>query len=288
MGLGDWFKRTFGKQACAFCGAEVGMMKRTKIKNKEFICNECARGCSEYISLYRYTKDELLGHIEYMKRQNRIFTEVLDGHSTSIVPLVGGDRAIEFYDDHGMFRIRDESVDRRKNAREPIRYDQIASYEPYLDESEPDEPGKPKEFGECGVKITLVGAMQDESKMRKGTRPHPYITEEIEVCINDRDKEEGMRYVNSIIAHFDAIFGVHDDERGLFQFGLTTKQKRDAEAIGAMGGMFSAAIKAAKAGEVSAETEGEVLDAMNRIDDAQTGGLAVYSRRADDAEMKIG
>ena len=46
MGLGDFFKKTFGKQTCAFCGNEVGMMKRTKIKNKEFICSDCSHGCS--------------------------------------------------------------------------------------------------------------------------------------------------------------------------------------------------------------------------------------------------
>ena len=37
MGIGDFFKKTFGKQVCAFCGQEVGMMKRDKIKNDEFI-----------------------------------------------------------------------------------------------------------------------------------------------------------------------------------------------------------------------------------------------------------
>lgn len=81
MGFIDWFKGTFGKQTCAFCGNEVGMMKRTKIKNKEFICNDCGCGCSRYIQKYRYTKDELLGHMEYMKRQGRLY-EQLEGKFT--------------------------------------------------------------------------------------------------------------------------------------------------------------------------------------------------------------
>ena len=57
------------------------MMKRTKIKNKEFICNDCGCGCSRYIQKYRYTKDELLGHMEYMKRQGRLY-EQLEGKFT--------------------------------------------------------------------------------------------------------------------------------------------------------------------------------------------------------------
>ncbi len=284
MGLGDWFKKTFGKQTCAFCGNEAGMMSRTKIKNDEFICNECARGCSQYISLYRHTKDELLGHIEYMKRQNAVFTQLLEGHSSSVV---GDECAIEFYDDFGMFRIRDGSVDRRKLYKEPIRYDNVHSYEPYINESEPDEPGKPMEFGDCGVRIILVGAQEDGGAVKPGTRPHPYITEEIEVCINDSDKERGMLQVNQIIAHFDYIFGVHDNERGLFQFGFTTQQKREAEAFKAMGGVFSAAINAAKTGAASEAAQAQVADAMSKVDAANTSGLSEYSRRADEAEARI-
>ena len=66
MSIGDWFKKKFGKQTCAFCGKEVGMLQRDKIKNDEFICHDCRRGCSQYLQVYRYTKDELLGHMEYM------------------------------------------------------------------------------------------------------------------------------------------------------------------------------------------------------------------------------
>jgi len=75
MGMVEWFKKTFGKQPCAFCGAEVGMLKRTKIKDKSFICNECSCGCSRYIQRYCYTKDELLGHMEYMKRQGSLYAQ---------------------------------------------------------------------------------------------------------------------------------------------------------------------------------------------------------------------
>ena len=41
MGLGDFFKNIFGKKNCALCGKECGMMHRSKIKNKEFLCDDC-------------------------------------------------------------------------------------------------------------------------------------------------------------------------------------------------------------------------------------------------------
>ena len=284
MGIGDWFKKTFGKQTCAFCGKEVGMMSRDKIKNDEFICSDCKRTCSRYIQVYRMTKDELLGHMEYMKRQGKL-VESMEGLKERRVPSAGR-QGILFYDEAGMFRIYDADKDHRY-AMEMIRYDQVAQYEPYLEEGEPDEPGKEKVFGECGVKITLVGGMDDLSQMPKGLRAHPYITQEITVKVNDRDKHIGELDVNQIIGHFNHIFGVGDDTKGLFSFGPTKQQKREREAMKAMGGMFKEAIKAAKTGEVSEDAAAKVTDAMNKVDDAATSGLAKYSRLADEAEEKI-
>ena len=276
MGIKDWFKKTFGKQTCAFCGKEVG----DKIKNDEFICHDCRRTCSQYIQVYRYTKDELLGHMEYMKRQGKLVESLreLKGYRIPSASRQG----IIFYDEVGMFRIYNGDKD-DKYAMEMIRYDQVAKYEPYCIETEPTEAGKEKEFKEGGVKITLVGGRTDLSQLPKGLRAHPYITEEITIKLD----KTNMIYVDNIIQYFDTIFGVKDDTKALFNFGLTKQQKREGEALKAMGSMFGAAIKAAKTGEVSEDAAAKVADAMNKVDDAATSGLSKYSRLADEAESKI-
>ena len=280
MGIGDFFKKRFGKQVCAFCGQEVGMLKRDKIKNDEFICHDCRRTCSRYIQVYRFTKDELLGHMEYMKRQGKLVESIsaLKGYRIPSASRQG----IIFYDEVGMFRVYNSDKD-DKYPMEMIRYDQVAKYEPYCIETEPTEPGKAKEFKEGGVKITLVGGQTDLSRMPKGLRAHPYITGEITIQLD----KNNMTYAENIIHYFDGIFGIHDDTKGLFSFGPTKQQKREGEALKAMNGMFGAAIKAAKTGEVSEDAASKVQDAMNKIDDAATGGLAKYSRLADEAEAKI-
>jgi len=142
-------------------------------------------------------------------------------------------------------------------------------------------------FGECGVKLTLAGGMDDLSQMPKGLRSHPYITQEITVKVNDRDKHIGELDVNQIIGHFNHIFGVGDDTKGLFSFGPTTQQKREGAALKAMGSMFGAAIQAARTGQVSEAAAAQAAEAMNKVDDAATGGLAQYSRLADAAESMI-
>ena len=285
MGFVDWLKATFGKQPCAFCGNEVGMLKRTKIQNKEFICNDCSLGCSSYIQRYRYTKDELLGHMEYMKRQDALY-QLLQGQFTLVVPSATSEQSIEFYDNHGLFRIRGKNDDQRRK-KEFFRYDQVASYEPYLEESEPEEAGKPKQFDECGVDITLVGGPDANDQLRPGLRAHPYVAETIRVCVNDTDRHIGQLEVNQIIAHFNAIFGVNDDTRGLFSFGPTVQQRREGEALRSLTSTLGAAVQAARTGEVSQETLNQVQQTMNKVDDARTSGLAEYSRRADAAEAMV-
>ena len=285
MGIGDFFKKRFGKQVCAFCGQEVGMLKRDKIKNDEFICHDCRHGCSQHIQVYRYTKDELLGHMEYMKRQAKLY-EML-GNPTRAIPSATNKQSLEFFDDAGMFRIKDWDAD-RKYVKELFRYDQVAKYEPYLLEDEPTEQGKPKVYKECGVDITLVGGNADLSQLPNGLRAHPYITNTIRVCVNDRDKHQGELEVNQIIHKFDAIFGVGDDTKGMFSFGPTKQQKRERESMKAMTGMFTEAIKVAKnGGEVSEESVAKFNDAMTKAADAETRGLSKYSKLADEAEAKI-
>ena len=291
MGLGDFFKNIFGKKTCAFCGGECGMMSRTKIKGDEYICSKCDDMCSNFIRKSRFTKPELEGHMEYMKRSDRIYKEVIlpNVQKHECYPSATQRQGIEFFDDFGMFRIMDGSRDHKENyPKELFRYDQVASYEPYYEEAEPEEAGKPKVFHEGGIIIRLVGALDDTTKMQKGLRAHPYITEEIKVCFatNDREKENYLKYAENAIHHFDYIFGV--ESQGLFSFGMSKQEKRDLKAAVAFTKTAFDAVKVAKnGGEITDEKKAEIMENMNAIDDAQTGGLAVYTRAADSAEAKI-
>ena len=293
MGLGDFFKNIFGKKTCAFCGGECGMMSRTKIKGDEYICSKCDDMCSNFIRKSRFTKPELEGHMEYMKRSDRIYKEVIlpNVQKHECYPSATQRQGIEFFDDFGMFRIMDGSRDHKENyPKELFRYDQVASYEPYYEEAEPEEAGKPKVFHEGGIIIRLVGALDDTTKMQKGLRAHPYITEEIKVCFatNDREKENYLKYAENAIWHFNKIFGVHDDEHALFSFGMSKQEKRDLKAAVAFTKTAFDAVKVAKnGGEITDEKKAEIMENMNAIDDAQTGGLAAYTRAADSAEAKI-
>ncbi len=278
-----FFQNLFGKKICALCGKECGVMSRYKIKNKEYLCSDCANQCSKYIRLGELTLEEIRSHIEYMKRQERLYKEVF-------APCVGKDKypttpqfqGIEFCDSLGMFRIVDKSTSRGK-MNELFRYDQVESYEPYVEETKPSEPGEEPEFEECGVKIRLLGGNTQNTNLKFGTRPHPYIKREIKLCY---DKNEKSYDIIDTCNHFDGIFGVHDNRTALFG-GISKAEKRNLDAAKGTVDIFAGAVKAAKEGRLSNENSAKIENGANTIQDALTGGLAVYTRRADEAEEKI-
>jgi len=47
----------FSKEACTFCGTEVGALKRSKLATKEFICSDCKRE-TNYFARMDYTSRE--------------------------------------------------------------------------------------------------------------------------------------------------------------------------------------------------------------------------------------
>lgn len=284
------FKNIFGKKTCALCGNECGVMSRTKIKNGDYLCDSCGDLCSRYIRLSELTLDEIKGHIEYMRMQNKLFDEVYskEGNKETI-PLTLKEAGIEFCDDLGMFRIKYKNYTGRGKMNELFRYDQVASYDEYYDETQPSEPGKSPEFKGGGLKIKLLTKDMNNinTDNKKGLRSHPYIKQEIKVCFSKKSRTDAET-AHSAKCKFDSIFGIHDSSKGLFELGLSKEEKRQLQGAVGMANVFGAAVKAAVKGEdLTQENQEKLKASMNAAEDAATGRMAVYSRRADEAEAKL-
>ena len=287
-----FFQNLFGKKNCTRCGAECGVMHRTKIKGGEFVCSDCGRKCSAYVRLSELDKAEIENHIAYMERQEKLYQEKFSKAKVETFPTGVTRQGIQFADELGMFAIVDRTnAAANKINHEMFRYDQVAGWEAYEEREKPTEPGKPEVFKERGIKIRLVGAMDridENSEMgKKGLRAHPYVKREIKLVFNT--KESDTDYTDNAVAHFDHIFGVHDNESGLFSFGMNKKEKRDLMGAVAFAKTAAEAVKVAKNGEESLtdEKKAEIAANMNAMEDAATGGLAEYTRRANAAEESI-
>lgn len=266
------------------------MMHRTKIRSDEYVCNDCKRKCSKFVRLSELTKDRVSEHIEYMRRQEKLYQECFANAKRDTYPSAFRKQAISFVDEVGMFEIMDRDTSQKKEYHELFRYDQVLSYEKYVDTEKNTEVGKPEIFKESGVIIRLAGIMDriefDQEISKKGIRPHPYVRREIKVAFHTSENETD--YTRGAISHFNHIFGVHDDEHALFSFGMTKAEKRNLMAGVAAAKTAMEAVKVAKNGTESLTDaeKAELQQNLDAISDAQTGGLAVYTRRADEAEEK--
>lgn len=281
MGL---FDNLFGKKPCVLCGAEVGAMHRDKIKNKEYVCNECAKKCSQYVRLSEMDKDTVQEHIAFMEKRERIYQQFLS--NITAYPSTVKEFGLKFSDDIGMLGIVDRKNHKSKVNHEVIRYDEIASYEYYKEMNKPSQEGGQETFKEDGVILRFLDPRKaDIHSEKSGIRVHPYLLKEIKLCFRTSEKETD--YTENAIQHLDHIFGVHDSEHGLFSIGMTTAEKRDLKAKADVAKFMGSAVKAAIKGESGEGLQEQFAQAQQSADDAMTGGLAVYSRRADDAENSV-
>lgn len=289
MGL---FQKVFGKETCTLCGKECGMMHRTKIKGGEYVCSDCVRHCSKYVRLSELDKQEVLGHIEYMKRQEKLYKELFENAKRSTFPSPVTKQGISFADELGMFTIMERSDPQNKVNHELFRYDQVASYERYVETEKAAEAGKPDVFKEAGVKIRLLSPRDnvglDMDKAKKGLRAHPYVKQEIKVVFSTSERDTD--YTDNAIHHFDYIFGVHDNESALFSFRGSKNEQRQFKAQVDMAKTALGAIKAIKNGTLNEDNE-ELKEQFGTMQEstaeAQTGGMSVYTQRADEAEQKV-
>lgn len=284
-----FFSNLFAKQNCAICGKECGTLHRSKLRDGQFLCDDCGNKCSKYIRLSELTLDEAKEHMEYMARMKRVFDEVFDKTEFRVnaYPSTPTQMGLVFCDELGMLYIDDRTGGRGKMP-ELIRYDQIASYEEYLDETPAKEPGQKPTLNGGGLKLKLVQPRSiTEAETRRGMRPHPYIKQELVICFSKRDRRE-IGYAHIARQHLDHIFGVHDNETSMFGRRMSTAEERELKGqvgmISAMGAVASAAMKG---GQLSEQEKARFVENINLANDAQTGGMAVYSRRADEAFAKV-
>ena len=113
-----FFSNLFAKQNCAVCGKECGTLHRSKLRDGQFLCDDCGNKCSKYIRLSELTLDEAKEHMEYMARMKRVFDEVFDKTEFRVnaYPSTPTQMGLVFCDELGMLYIDDRTGGRVKNC----------------------------------------------------------------------------------------------------------------------------------------------------------------------------
>lgn len=101
----------FSKEKCEFCQAEVGALSRTKLRTKEFICNDCREKTNEFARMDYCSKKDIQDMMERIPREAEEFDEATDAkwHSYKL----GNDRIQYRVDlDRGLFQIKTKGSSR--------------------------------------------------------------------------------------------------------------------------------------------------------------------------------
>ncbi|MCQ2523732.1 MAG: DUF4428 domain-containing protein [Lachnospiraceae bacterium] len=283
-----FFSNLFGKKNCCLCGAECGMTKRTGIKNKEYVCSDCATKCSEHVRLSELDKAGVETHIIQMERQEKLFEKYFENTKKKIYPTAFEVQQIIFMDEIGMFTIRTRNNPKRKVNHDMFRYDTVKSYDYYC-KKEKDQNGK-EIFKEDGIVIKFNQPMEvNDQDVKAGKRSHPYVKRDVTVVFRKNEKTDD--YANIALGHFDAIFGVDRDRTAMFG-GASAQKKAEIKAGAQMLEAFATVAKATAKGELEEaandpNVQAKLQGAMDSAADAATRGLSKYSQAADEAEASL-
>lgn len=68
----------FSKEACTFCGTEVGALKRSKLATKEYICNECKRKTNYFARMSYTSRDAAQAMMDNLGQEEADFEASFD------------------------------------------------------------------------------------------------------------------------------------------------------------------------------------------------------------------
>ncbi|MCQ2531759.1 MAG: hypothetical protein MJ093_03530 [Saccharofermentans sp.] len=284
-----FFSNIFGKKTCCLCGAECGVMGRTGIKNKEYVCSNCETKCSANCRISELDKAGVEDHIKLMEKQEAMYQKYFESAKKKIYPSGLDEQQIIFMDEIGMFTIRSKHDVKRKVNHEMFRYDTVDTYDYYL-KTKKDDKGNDI-FVEDGIKLRFVQPNNSgvATTATSGRMAHPYAKREVIVVF--RKKEKDISYAENCIQYLDNIFGVHRNDTALF--GGASAQKKSEFKAGAdmLSAMASIAKTAAKNGVEDAVNQADLKakmeQAIDSANDAQTMGLSKYTKAADAAEASV-
>ena len=278
----------FSKQTCSFCNNEVGMLKRKKLKDKNYICSDCEKNCSAYIEVSNFDTDFLREHMGYMKKQNELYKKEVEPLDKSLKErFVSAWNGIIFIDSIGMFEVVSPKYD-KKNVKELFRYDQVQDFRYYtVDNSSQDG----KKYAEAGIEIIFKCPIDENGWKNNETfngNQHPYVRS---IKIPFEKNTDDATCGSLAKAHLNELFGrasetlvgsIKEDFTGT---GAQRAQaKAGVDSLKSLGAFAKAAIQKDQEGMENAKSD--MLNATQDILNATFNYGAKYTKVADDAEQR--
>lgn len=262
----------FSKEACAFCGKEVGMLKRTKMKTKDFICNDCKRKTNYFARMDYTTRDAAQAMMENLPVEAAEFEKSYDGAESR---FDSAERSFKTW------HIGSDTIHYRRNSRNggfQLKTNSSTSYEsvpvfwydrvmPYQFSSAdgPSFSRRSEMLDQNANPATLEVSKDSEGKLTGGTIKIPYDEETIrEIRLKvDVDSEKNLATAQDFVDTFN------DNRRNYIARSLSTQEQKAKMQVRNIGDTAAAAIKAAVKGEDVTEAVKSGIEMANDIEEGK-------------------
>lgn len=261
----------FSKEACTFCNTEVGMLKRSKLATKEYICNECKRKTNYFARMDYTSKDAAYGMMEVLGQEEADFEASFDNAENR---FQSAERSFKTWDlgslrvhyrcntRLGAFQINLDDMSRYEHI--PVFYfDSMIPYQ-FASENEVLADIRRNEVTNMNVNYVTVEESKDaEDKVTSCTVVIPYNDDcirEIRLKGDVRDKEE-------VEVFYDFAQRINQDRINWLNNGLYDEARKNKMHVRNLGDTAAAALKAAATGGSVEEAVKQGIETANDIED---------------------
>ena len=263
----------FSKEACAFCGTEVGMLKRSKLKTKEYICNECKIKTNPFARMDYTSKDNAQLMMNSLAQEADEFEKSFDSAENR---FQSAERSFKTWDlgNHriqyrcntrlGGFQIISENHSRYEHI--PVFYfDSMIPYQFSSDNNNLSDFRKNEIMNRNAEYVTVREEKDMEGKLTACTIIIPYNDECIrEIRLNGNVTDESGKNV-----FYDLAERINSDRRAWIDNGIYNAQRKNEMQLRNLGDTAAAVLKAAATGGDVNEAVKEGINTANAIEEGK-------------------
>jgi len=263
----------FSKEACVFCNTEVGMLKRSKLATKEFICNECKRKTNYFARMDYTSKEAAQGMMENLAQEEADFEASFDNAENR---FQSAERSFKTWDLGSLrvhYRCNTRTGGFQINLNEMSRYEHIPVF--YFDTMIPYEfasensvlaDARRHEVTNMNANYVTVEESKDtEGKVTSCTVVIPYNND----CIREIKLKGDVRNKEEVEVFYDFAQRINQDRINWLNNGLYDAERKNDMQIRNMGDTAMAALKAAVSGGSVEEAVKKGMETANDIEEGK-------------------
>lgn len=263
----------FSKEVCVFCGTEVGMLKRSKLQTKEYICNDCKKKTNPFARMDYTSKDNAQHMMDTLAQEAADFEVSFDSAENR---FQSAERSFKTWD------LGSHRVQYRCNTRLgafQIISENHSSYEHvpvfYFDSMIPyqfaDDNPQLADFRRNGVMdedaeyVTVKEETDMDGKLTGCTVIIPYN----DICIREIRLNGNVSDDSGKNVFYDLAERMNSDRKVWIDRGIFDAERKNKMQIRNLGDTAAAALKATVTGGNVEEAVKQGIDTANAIEEGK-------------------